>query len=162
MDPYKALGLKYGASREEAKVAFRQQALVHHPDKYVNSSPEEKEQAAARFKELTAAYEAIVTGRVPAPGGGTSSSSRYTYSYTPRDRSWWEMLDFRARRTRSRNIIGLGLTLVVVATYLGTYTAAKNKQLVLDPDAKVGHRGLVVNMLRQYKEAQGGPRPPPT
>ena len=48
------LGLRRGASLEEAKSAFRKLALQWHPDK--NSSPE----AGPRFQEISLAFRTIV------------------------------------------------------------------------------------------------------
>ena len=53
-DYYEVLGLKKGASDEEIKKAFRQQAKKHHPD--VN--PGDKD-AEARFKEANEAYKVL-------------------------------------------------------------------------------------------------------
>jgi len=53
-DYYEALGLSKGASDEEIKKAFRQQAKKYHPD--VN--PGDKA-AEARFKEINEAYEVL-------------------------------------------------------------------------------------------------------
>lgn len=53
-DYYEVLGLKKGASDEEIKKAFRQQAKKYHPD--VNK---DDKNAEARFKEINEAYEVL-------------------------------------------------------------------------------------------------------
>ena len=53
-DYYDALGLKKGASDEEIKKAFRQQAKKFHPDVNPGNS-----KAEARFKEINEAYEIL-------------------------------------------------------------------------------------------------------
>ena len=53
-DYYESLGLKKGASEDEIKKAFRQQAKKYHPD--VN--PGDKS-AESRFKEINEAYEVL-------------------------------------------------------------------------------------------------------
>lgn len=56
-DPYATLGLKRGASDDEVKAAYRRLAMRYHPDHNAgNSDAEEK------FKEVSAAYEAIRRG----------------------------------------------------------------------------------------------------
>lgn len=67
MDPYKVLGLKKGASKEDAKKAYRKLAHKYHPDK----NPGDKE-AEEKFKEISAAYEEITN-----PGSkGSRGSTR--------------------------------------------------------------------------------------
>ena len=55
-DYYALLGVARDASSEEIKRAYRKQALLHHPDR----NPECREEAEARFKELTQAYAVLM------------------------------------------------------------------------------------------------------
>lgn len=63
MDPYAVLGVDRGASPEEVKKAYRKLAVRHHPDKGGD---------AEKFKEISAAYEAITN---PQPNMGPSMPS---------------------------------------------------------------------------------------
>jgi curved DNA-binding protein len=53
-DPYATLGVAFGASLDECKTAFRNEAKKCHPDLNPNNPA-----AEARFKEINAAYDAI-------------------------------------------------------------------------------------------------------
>jgi|ERR1044072_1569610 DnaJ-class molecular chaperone len=54
MDPYAVLGIPHGATEEEAKAAYRHLAKTCHPDLHPNDP-----QAEHKFKEISAAYDAI-------------------------------------------------------------------------------------------------------
>lgn len=54
MNPYDVLGIKQGASEEEAKKAYRKLSHKYHPDK----NPDDKE-AEEKFKEISQAYNQI-------------------------------------------------------------------------------------------------------
>ncbi len=61
-DPYRTLGLARGASTDDIKRAYRRLAKINHPDAA-------GEAALPRFLAIQAAYEQLVGGRAPAPGG---------------------------------------------------------------------------------------------
>jgi molecular chaperone DnaJ len=52
-DYYEILGVQKGASKDELKKAYRQQALKYHPDKNKDAEAEE------RFKEISEAYAVL-------------------------------------------------------------------------------------------------------
>lgn len=58
-DPYKVLGLSYGASEEEVTKAYRKLVKKYHPDLH----PGDKE-AARKMSEINEAYEQIKSGNV--------------------------------------------------------------------------------------------------
>lgn len=60
MDPYKELGLKKGASKEEAKKAYRNLARKYHPDKCKSSEVKDKQKCEDKFKRISIAYTMIV------------------------------------------------------------------------------------------------------
>ena len=56
---YEILGVKLGAGVDDVKAAFRKLALKWHPDKWISKSEEEQHEAARKFKEIQAAFDAI-------------------------------------------------------------------------------------------------------
>jgi hypothetical protein len=58
-DPWAVLGISKGASREEAKSAFRRLALMFHPDNQAGLSDEEREKTGKTFIRIRNAYHAI-------------------------------------------------------------------------------------------------------
>jgi len=68
-DPYEALGLNRGASKDEVKSAYRKLAKKYHPD--MNENNPLKDLAEEKFKEIQWAYDEIMNG--------TASSSSYSY-----------------------------------------------------------------------------------
>lgn len=56
------LGLREGATRQQISAAYRRLAATHHPDRFHGAPEEAQQQAAARFIELTRAYEELLAG----------------------------------------------------------------------------------------------------
>ncbi|KAI0022091.1 DnaJ domain-containing protein [Xylariomycetidae sp. FL0641] len=56
LDLYELLGVSKSASPQEIKKAYHKLALQHHPDK---AAPEQQEEAEAKFKTVTQAYEIL-------------------------------------------------------------------------------------------------------
>ena len=54
---YEKLGLKYGASEDEIKKAYKKLALKYHPDRNKDLNSEE---AAEKFKEISDAYQKLI------------------------------------------------------------------------------------------------------
>ena len=54
------LGLSGKVSRHELTTTYRRLAAQHHPDRFHNAPPAEQESAAARFIEVTEAYERLL------------------------------------------------------------------------------------------------------
>jgi len=54
------LGVGPDVSRQELVSAYRKLAAVHHPDRFHQATTEEKSRAAARFIEISRAYEALL------------------------------------------------------------------------------------------------------
>jgi DnaJ-domain-containing protein 1 len=55
-DPYVVLGLPPSASWEEISASHRRLAKLHHPDRLMNATPEERETSDRRIRELNIAY----------------------------------------------------------------------------------------------------------
>ena len=55
-DPYVVLGLPPSASWEEISAAHRRLAKVHHPDRLVNATVEERAVGDQRIRDLNVAY----------------------------------------------------------------------------------------------------------
>lgn len=79
MDHYKVLGVSREASKEAIKQAFRKLAVEFHPDKHVNSSPEVRERATSKFKQLSDAYDTLMDDRKRADYNIRSSSTSSPY-----------------------------------------------------------------------------------
>lgn len=60
-DYYKILAISKHASAADIKRAYKKLALQWHPDKNVDN----REEAEAKFREIAAAYEVLVTNKIP-------------------------------------------------------------------------------------------------
>ena len=56
---YDVLGVPRDADSSAIKKAHRKAALIHHPDKNINKSEDEREMSVAEFKLVQAAYECL-------------------------------------------------------------------------------------------------------
>ena len=75
-DPYEVLGIQRGASEEEIKKAYRAKCKRWHPDLNPNDPTAEE-----HFKEVQAAYDAIMKGDTgPQNPGGYSQQGYGGYS----------------------------------------------------------------------------------
>ncbi|KAJ8920970.1 hypothetical protein NQ315_015764 [Exocentrus adspersus] len=55
-DYYKILGVGRNAGEDEIKKAYKKRALIHHPDRHVNATEDEKKEQEKKFKEVGEAY----------------------------------------------------------------------------------------------------------
>jgi DnaJ-domain-containing protein 1 len=58
-DPYEVLGLPRTATKEEIKRRYRQLVAAYHPDKAAGATPEIRQLAEEKIKEINAAYEKV-------------------------------------------------------------------------------------------------------
>jgi len=56
---YEVLGLKQNAEPTEIKMAFKNLASVHHPDRHQNVSNDERNMHEEKFKKIASAYEVL-------------------------------------------------------------------------------------------------------
>ncbi len=62
-DPYAVLGVSHEAGEKEIKRAYRKLIGEHHPDRLGDVSPELRQRAEERAREINAAYERIKSAR---------------------------------------------------------------------------------------------------
>ncbi|WP_300359576.1 DnaJ domain-containing protein [Fusobacterium sp.] len=56
---YTILGVQPGATQDEIKKAYREQAKKHHPDRFANESQDIRDYHEKKFKEINEAYEKL-------------------------------------------------------------------------------------------------------
>lgn len=72
---YEILGIKPGASPEEVKQAYRDLAMVWHPDRFPADNPRLQEKAQEELKKINAAYEVLKSHCVSCSANTKSSGS---------------------------------------------------------------------------------------
>lgn len=72
---YEILGIKPGASPEKVKQAYRDLAMVWHPDRFPADNPRLKEKAQEELKKINAAYEVLKSHLVGSSANTKSSGS---------------------------------------------------------------------------------------
>jgi curved DNA-binding protein CbpA len=75
-DPYKVLGLKPGASKDEIKSKYRELVKKYHPDKYSDNPLGDL--AEEKMREVNEAYDALMNGGGTGNGFGDSNNSSYS------------------------------------------------------------------------------------
>ncbi|MDE6718107.1 MAG: DnaJ domain-containing protein, partial [Muribaculaceae bacterium] len=58
-DYYEVLGVGKNATADEIKKAYRKMAIKYHPDKFAQSSEDERKAAEEKFKEAAEAYDVL-------------------------------------------------------------------------------------------------------
>uniref|UniRef100_A0A0C9RIK8 DNAJC7_3 protein n=1 Tax=Fopius arisanus TaxID=64838 RepID=A0A0C9RIK8_9HYME len=61
-DHHSIIGVPYNAPYQDIKRAYKQKALVHHPDRHSTASHEEQKRHEKKFKEITQAYRILMKG----------------------------------------------------------------------------------------------------
>jgi DnaJ homolog subfamily C member 9 len=60
VDLYTEFGVQKSATTQEIKAAYRKLALLYHPDKQKDKTPEELKESTHRFQSLTGYYETLI------------------------------------------------------------------------------------------------------
>lgn len=76
-NPYEVLGIREGATQEEIKKAYREQAKKYHPDQYGDNPL--KDLAEEKMRELNEAYDFLMN---QSTNSGSYSNSTYSNSNT--------------------------------------------------------------------------------
>lgn len=61
-NPYEILGVSEGCDEETLKKAYRAKCFEYHPDRQVNKTQEQKDEAENKFKQVQSAYQSINDG----------------------------------------------------------------------------------------------------
>ena len=88
-DPYSILGVKYDASDDEVKEAYRNLVRKYHPDNYTDDNPL-KDLANEKMQEVNEAYDQIMKMREDEKNG-TAKNADYTSSSYQSDPRYGEI-----------------------------------------------------------------------
>lgn len=91
-NPYEVIGVKEGASKEEIKKAYREQAKKYHPDQYSNNPL--KDLAEEKMRELNEAYDFLMNNS----GSSYRSSEDYNGGSYRSSESYNEYSDYNSIR----------------------------------------------------------------
>ena len=72
-NPYEVLGVREGASKEDIKKAYREQAKKYHPDQYGNNPLQDL--AEDKMQELNEAYDALMKSNSSYESSNTYNAS---------------------------------------------------------------------------------------
>ena len=90
-DPYKVLGVKYDATDDEIKKAYRTLSRQYHPDANMGKSEAAREAAEEQFKNVQQAYDQIMKDREMGIHGSAyeNGGSSYGGGYGSQSASGW-------------------------------------------------------------------------
>ena len=77
-DPYAVLGVSRNATQDEIKSAYRKKAKLYHPDLHPNDPV-----AAQKFKELSEAYQLIISGKADSYSSNQNPYGQNPYGQNP-------------------------------------------------------------------------------
>lgn len=83
-NPYEVLGVREGASKEDIKKAYREQAKKYHPDQYGDNPL--KDLAEDKMRELNEAYDSLMKNTSSNNyGSSNNNNTSHNYSYSSND-----------------------------------------------------------------------------
>jgi hypothetical protein len=129
MQAYRILGLNPGATLDQLKVAYRDLALVWHPDRFVDN-PRLREKAAATLQHINEAYAVLRDYRPPPPPPPSPVPSPHVSPAAP----------FPAPRMGPRRATAAAYGDVRGGLFTGSMRAVRRSLNVLRPSATYARR----------------------